>query len=285
MTTKAHLYVVCLWTPLKNLLQKVDHCLLAMIWLLCCATTMTVDVQKTDHDNPGLLNHISRHGFYLMQGQIEFNVWIVPMMVSAVAVSGMASTLGHKVECPASLLQDGVRWVAGCCPEPMVSFTHLDPVLESVWPWSTALLECFPALLQLLWQQALFNDMVMIGDWCLSNWIENWKERTLSLRILVVGPVGTTPDKLGVSCMCATPGAKSHIAAPTFSTCKFCKTCSFLNLPRCKIRAHVLEKIYLDSLSAGRLCRKTKGVQSCIQHKLLRSGVISPICTTLCSVY
>ena len=86
-------------------------------------------------------------------------------------------------------------------------------------------------------------------------------------------------------CSCATPGAKSHITARTFSTCEFCKMCSFLNLPQCKIRARVLQKIYLDSLSARRLCRKTKGVQSCIQHKLLRSGVISPICTTLCSVY
>ena len=76
---------------------------------------------------------------------------LLPMMVSAVAVSGMASTLGCEAEHPASLPWDGVRWVAGCCPEPMVSFTHLDPVLESVWPWLTALLECFPALLWLLW--------------------------------------------------------------------------------------------------------------------------------------
>jgi hypothetical protein len=37
-------------------------------------------------------------------------------------------------------------------------------MLELVQPWSTVLLECFPALLQLLWWQALFDDMVMIGD-------------------------------------------------------------------------------------------------------------------------
>ena len=57
---------------------------------------------------------------------------LLPMMVSAVAVSGMASTLGHEAEHPASPLQGGVRWVAGCCPEPTVSFAHLDPVLELV---------------------------------------------------------------------------------------------------------------------------------------------------------
>jgi hypothetical protein len=89
---------------------------------------------------------------------------LLPMLVSAITVSGMASTLGHKAECPASLSQNRVRWVAGCCPEPTVSFNHLDPVLELVCPWSTALLKCFPALLWLLWWQALFNDMVMIGD-------------------------------------------------------------------------------------------------------------------------
>ena len=54
------------------------------------------------------------------------------MMVSAVAVSGMASTLGHEAEHPALLPRDGVRWVAGCCPEPTVSLAHLDPMLELV---------------------------------------------------------------------------------------------------------------------------------------------------------
>ena len=86
------------------------------------------------------------------------------MMVLAVAVPGMASTLGHEAEHPASPLRGGVRWVAGCCPEPTLSFAHLDPVLESVRPRSTALLECLLALLRLLWRRALFDDMVMIGD-------------------------------------------------------------------------------------------------------------------------
>ena len=54
------------------------------------------------------------------------------MMVSAVAVPGMASMLGHEAEHPALPLQGGVRWVAGCCPELTLSFTHLDPVLELV---------------------------------------------------------------------------------------------------------------------------------------------------------
>ena len=43
------------------------------------------------------------------------------------------------------------------------------------------------------------------------------------------------PGQVRCLCMyaCATPSAKSHVAAPTLSMCEFCKTCSFLNLPRC----------------------------------------------------
>ena len=42
------------------------------------------------------------------------------MMVSAVVVPRMAFALGHEAEHPASPLRGGVRWVAGCCPEPHV---------------------------------------------------------------------------------------------------------------------------------------------------------------------